>query len=209
MHRAAREFPDQPCFHRSEKQSSFFGFSSCTGNIFQKPADLSRTKVGIDHQACLFTVGIRQSFLCEYFAILCGSPVLPDDGVIDRLPRFLIPDDRGLTLVGDADGCNVFCLGMDLCQCLGGNGILRQPDLVCVMLHPPGLRKILRKFLLRYRNDLSVFVKQYAAAGCCPGIQRHDIFCHVLYPQYIVRLNPSPPKNTSSALGEGNIISDL
>ena len=32
------------------------------------------------------------------------APVLPDNGVVQRLARRLVPDQRGFALVGDADG---------------------------------------------------------------------------------------------------------
>src|SRR5207244_11465518 len=36
-----------------------------------------------------------------------GAAILPDDGVVDRLAGRAVPHDRGLALVGDADGGDV------------------------------------------------------------------------------------------------------
>ena len=84
-----------------------------------------------------------------------GAAVLPDDGVVDRLAGFAIPDDGGLALIGDADARR--------CRRRVSPALLRAasrdvsscdlPDFVGVMLDPAGLRKDLPELLLRDGAD--------------------------------------------------------
>ena len=78
-----------------------------------------------------------------------GAPVLPDDGVVDRLAGGAVPHDRGLALVGDADAGDV--LGRD--AGLGHRGAHgrdhRRPDLLRIVLDLARRRIDLAQLLLR------------------------------------------------------------
>ena len=47
----------------------------------------------------------------ELSAEIRGSPVLPDDGAVDRFAGRAIPEDNRLPLIGDADRIDLFCRG--------------------------------------------------------------------------------------------------
>ncbi len=77
-----------------------------------------------------------------------GAPILPDDGARHRFAALAIPQYRGLTLIGDADGGDVARAEPGRAQRLDHGGTLRFKDFVGVVLHPSGLRKVLRELLL-------------------------------------------------------------
>ena len=66
-----------------------------------------------------------------------------------------VPDHRGLSLVGDADGGNVSGGSSDVLHGLLCHFQLGRKDLVGVMLHPTGLGEDLGKFLLGHTADLT------------------------------------------------------
>ena len=71
-----------------------------------------------------------------------GPPVLPDDRRAGRAQRAPVPDDRGLPLVGDPDAGRLR-LGAGQRLAAGGDG--RRPDVVGLVLHPPGAGEQLRE----------------------------------------------------------------
>ena len=79
---------------------------------------------------------------------LLGPGVLPDDRVVDRLAGVLVPHERRLTLVGDAEGHEVGCRQPGVVE--GGlqhrAGAL--PDFDGIVLDPPGPRQDLLVFEL-------------------------------------------------------------
>ena len=64
----------------------------------------------------------------------------------------LVPDYRGLALVGDADAGWFFTVALDRAFDRAQGGL---PDLLRVVLHPAGLRKVLLKFGIATRKDLA------------------------------------------------------
>src|SRR6185503_2439902 len=92
-------------------------------------------------------------------AIICRSPVLPNNGVIHWVARFAIPYNGGFPLVGDAYGTYVFPVNAHFCSRFGGYPRLGGPYLGWVMLHPARLRKNLRKFFLGNRSYLPFVIK--------------------------------------------------
>src|SRR6185369_17588718 len=87
------------------------------------------------------------------------APILPDDCVVDGLTGLAIPEERGLTLVGDANGGDVGCGEAGLFQ-RGVRGFeLGLPDLVGVVFDPAGLREDLPEILLRNGADGAVVVE--------------------------------------------------
>ena len=93
---------------------------------------------------------------------LC-PPVLPDDGVVNRLAGAAVPEHRGFTLVGDAQCADVAGFQMGLVQRLTCRDQLGAPDLQRVVFHPAGPRVNLRQLQLRLRHDVAALVKHNAA----------------------------------------------
>ena len=73
----------------------------------------------------------------------------PDDGVMDRLACLPIPDDGGLSLVGDANGGEQAGGDTRFGENISHGGELSFPYLVGVVFDPTGLGKDLAELLLR------------------------------------------------------------
>ncbi len=59
-------------------------------------------KYGIEQQPRLARERLLQPLSTQLLAERRRAPVLPDDGVVDRLAALLLPEKDRLTLVGDA-----------------------------------------------------------------------------------------------------------
>ena len=105
-----------------------------------------------------------------------GAAVLPDDRVVDGLAGLAIPDDRGLALVGDADGGDVARPELRPAQRLGGDGDLRRPDLLRVVLDPAGLRKDLLELLLADGHDGAVVIENDGARAGRALVEGEDVW---------------------------------
>src|SRR5437660_563882 len=111
------------------------------------------------------------AFTPKPLAEIGGASVLPDDGVVDRLPGLAIPDNRGLTLVGDANGSRVAGLRSGLSKGLERHRNLRRRDLLRIVFDPSGLRKYLIEFPLSYRAHRSLLIEQESPrTGCGLGL---------------------------------------
>ena len=124
MYLAVSQLPDQPGFNGAEKESACLGFLSGARHVFENPAQLRAAEIGVDQKPCLLTNPVAVSGCLELVAVCRGTAALPHDRIADRNPCLLIPDDRRLPLVGDADGFDIFISTVDLEQRL-----LRHPHL--------------------------------------------------------------------------------
>ena len=78
------------------------------GDVVEQPGDLGGGEIRIEQQPGLGRRSpARGRRARSVVAGVGGAAVLPDDGVVDRLAGRAVPDDRGLALVGDADGGDV------------------------------------------------------------------------------------------------------
>src|SRR5690554_1540680 len=98
-------------------------------------------------------------FFLQAVAVGRGSPVLPDDGIVERLTGISVPEYGRFPLVGDPYGSNLTGFQVLFAKCLGNDGDLRSPYFHRVMFHPAWLGKFLFKILLGNGFDLSFFIK--------------------------------------------------
>src|SRR5207245_2614007 len=78
---------------------------------------------------------VLETLVDQLLADLAGPGVLPDDRVEDRLAGRLLPDDRGLALVGDADRGQVRGADAALLERALRHSLGLLPDLHGVVLH--------------------------------------------------------------------------
>src|SRR3970282_1901790 len=97
------EIPCKPGVDGAEGQLSPLG-SRTEVEVVEELPRLGACEVGGQRQARLAAEPIGPLLSTEVQAQVGGAGVLPDDGVVDRLPRGPIPDDGGLPLVGHAGG---------------------------------------------------------------------------------------------------------
>ncbi len=108
----------------AEQELAALGARARARHMVEDPGDLGAGEIGIDDQPRfgrdrrLMPVGL------EPCADVGGAAVLPDDGAMDRLAGGLVPHQRRLALVGDADRGDVgrgrACLAQRLAA--GGDG---------------------------------------------------------------------------------------
>src|SRR2546425_2738555 len=104
-----------------------------------------------------------------------GPPVLPDDGVVDRLASLPVPEDGRLTLIGDADARQVFEGNILLLQRFARHGALRLEDFLRIVLDPAGLRIDLAEFALRAADRGAFVVKQDGARAGRALVERENV----------------------------------
>src|SRR5699024_12469816 len=102
--------------------SAFCAFTQSV-DVAQKQAYLGPAEIGGQRQTTHGTETILALVPTEFAYQLVGSGVLPDDGVVDGSSGLLVPDDGGLTLVGDADRGDLFGGDIDLAKRVLSDGL--------------------------------------------------------------------------------------
>ena len=172
----AGELPDEPCLHGAEQYFTLLRTLPDAGYVVQHPADLAAGEVGVDQQARGGLDALIQSLPLQLLAQLCRAAALPDDGIVYRLARGLVPENGGLPLVGHADAG-------DSPRRKPRHGLrrgtaLRLPYLHRVMLHPAVLRIVLGKGVLRHGRDAPLPVEDDGAGAGGALIQCKDVIGH-------------------------------
>ena len=103
MGRAACEPPDEEGVDGAEGQLSAVGGVARAGYRVEDPGRLGAREVGVENQAGACANELLMSRLSKRGTGVSGAAALPDDGVVDGHSCGAVPDDRRLTLVGDAD----------------------------------------------------------------------------------------------------------
>ena len=107
MSRACGELIHQPGVDGAEGELAGLGAAPGAVDVVEKPSDFAGGEIRIEYQACLLSYqGLVPGGSQSLDRTRCAA-VLPDDGVVDRLPAGSFPDNRGLALVGDADRRNL------------------------------------------------------------------------------------------------------
>ena len=156
MHRASAQFPDQPTVDRAKRQFAAFGHAASAFYMVQYPLQFGGRKIGVDQQArfVLHLVGV--ACLSQAQALRLSTPVLPNNGVVNRLSGVAAPNHRGFALVGDAHRSHRTGADPGLRQGLSGGGQLALPNFFGVVFDPAGLRVDLAKLRLRRRQDAAI-----------------------------------------------------
>ena len=146
---SAGQFPNQPGIDRTETKLPTLGTFPDTLHMIKNPTYLRSRKISIDHQSGLL-LDQRGIPLCfQFFAIVCRTSVLPNNGVIDREAGLPVPYYRRFTLVGNTDTGNMHIRHIRFSHSLLDGRRLCVPNLVRVMFHPARLREILLECFLR------------------------------------------------------------
>ena len=204
MDPAGRELPDQPGIDRPEEELPRFGTPSGAGHMVQQPLDLRPGEVRVGHKAGLLPDGLAVAGGDQLVDGLRGAAALPDDGVRDRLSGLLVPDHRGLALVGNTDGGDILRRGVELVQRGAGDFERDVPDLVRVMLHPAGLRVDLLELFLHGTADITVVIEEDTAGTGRPLVERHDVLHADRFLSYINILSGGIPPRSMTRNNYGN-----
>ena len=161
--------------------------------MIEQPFDLRTRKICVRDKTGRAADMVGQTALHQPVHDVCGAAALPYDSVMNGTAGHFIPKDRRLSLIGNADGFNVFVCAVDLKQRLLRHAHLRRPNFHRIMLDPPCPRIDLRKFLLRDTDHIAFAVVQNTAGARRSLIQCHDIFFHSVF-------LPARPRYTNNAI---------
>ena len=171
MQAAASQIPDEPGIDGAEGQFATLSFFASAGDMIEQPANFASGKVSVDDKAGFIFYQFRLSGFFQAFAKIGGTPVLPDDGIVDGPARFAVPDYGCFALIGDAESSDVFAGKFGFGQNVASDFELGVPNLAWVMLDPAGLGEDLLEFLLRDRMNLAALAEQDGAGTGCPLIE--------------------------------------
>ena len=160
---AAGKIPDEPGIDGAEGELAGFGQIASAGDVIEEPLDFRSGEIGIENEAGFFLEFFGEVAGFEVVAGLGGAAVLPDNGVVDGLAGFAIPDDGGFALVGDADAGDVGKLEAGLGERFGDDTGLGGPDFIGVVLDPAGLREMLGKLALSSAPNRAVAIENNGA----------------------------------------------
>ena len=88
---AAGELPQQPGIHCAKKQPALVRQPPRFGDMVQNPANFGSGKIAVDQQAGFLADHRLQPLGLQRFAVLRCAAALPNNGVIKRLARLLVP----------------------------------------------------------------------------------------------------------------------
>ncbi len=172
---AAGEIPDEPTVDGAEGEFALLGAFACAVDVVEDPGDLGGGEVGIEQEAGAAAHGVFQSSLGKLAAVVGGTAVLPDDGVVDGLASCAVPDDGGFALVGDADGGEVAGARAGSGKDFDGGAHLRGEDVHGVVLDPSGAGIDLAEFVLRDASDAAVVVEENGAGAGGALVERENV----------------------------------
>ena len=149
-------------------------------HVLEQPVQLGGRKIGVEFEAGAFLDHGGMPRRAQAVAGVGGAPVLPDDGMRQRLAGAAVPQQRGFALVRDADGRYLRGLDGCLAQGLACAGELAVPDVEGVVLDPAGLGEMLGIFALAAGDRQSRMVEQDRARTGGALVEGKDVFAHII-----------------------------
>ena len=151
---AAGQPPQQEAVDGAERELALLGRGARAVDVVEQPGDFRRREIRIEQQTGARRNQRLMALLAQRGAGVGGAPVLPDDGIVDRLAGGAIPQNRRLALVGDADRRDATGVGAGFGHGIAHGGDGRRPDLFRIVLDLARPRIDLGELLLRGRNRL-------------------------------------------------------
>src|SRR4029077_19323127 len=135
----ARQPPDDPGIDVAEQQVPTLGRCAGARNVVEDPLDLRPREIGGDDETGLALDQWLDAVVDQLLTDVDGAGVLPDDGAVDPLFGFLLPDHGGFALVGDADARDLVGLDPALLHRALDDALRLLPDLHRVVFDPSRL----------------------------------------------------------------------
>ncbi len=180
---AARQPPDEEGIDRAEAKLALLRPLARALHIGEQPGKLGAGKVRVEQQTGALGENLLMPGLLQLVAKLARTSILPDNGIVQRLAGFAIPDQRRLTLVGDADGGDVGALETGFVQRLLDRPDDRFPDFLRIVLHPTGIREDLPKLLLACPGYLHGLIEDDRARGRGALVNGDNVAAHSFLPE--------------------------
>ena len=177
-------FQMHPGVHVAERQVAGLRLLLGAVDVVEDPAHLRAREVGGQRQPDLVLVPLGAAAeVAELLADGVGAGVLPDDRVVHRLAGGLVPHQRRLALVRDADGGDVRGVEVGLGERAGDDLAGVVPDLGRVVLDPARPREDLLVFLLVDVDHAAVPIEDHAPGGRGALVDRgHVLLTHLISP---------------------------
>src|ERR1019366_8007145 len=103
----AGQHPEQPGIDGAESELAALGGGARVGDVIEQPGELGAREIRIEDKGGLLAEERFEAALLQRLTRRRRAPVLPDDGVADRLAGGAVPDDGRLALGRDAEGRGV------------------------------------------------------------------------------------------------------
>ncbi|HMO96388.1 MAG TPA: hypothetical protein PKD27_09705, partial [Tepidiformaceae bacterium] len=172
---AACELPDEPAIDGPGADVPGRRAGTQLRVVAHKPGELRPGKIGVQLQSSEPPKLLFVPFCPELRTDAGRPPILPDQGVGERLTGFAVPHDEGLALVGDSDGGQVRSAEPGLREG-DAHGLERAlPDLFGVVLHPAGLGVVLAELLLAQANNAAIRIDEKGTRTCGPLVDCEDV----------------------------------
>ena len=107
MNRTARQLPNQETINRAKQQFTIACAGTGTFNMVKNPTQLGARKIRINQEARALGDHLTMAGIAQTAALIGRAPILPDDCIVNGFTRGLIPNNRGFTLIGDANCGNL------------------------------------------------------------------------------------------------------
>jgi hypothetical protein len=105
------KIPNDPRIDRAKGELSILGSFSYSIYIIKDPFHFGSREIGVNNQSRFPADHFGMTFFFQFVTVIGSAPILPNNGIIYRLPGFAIPYDRGFPLVGNTNarnGCSVY-----------------------------------------------------------------------------------------------------
>ena len=107
MSLAAREFPNQPGINGTKEQVALFCLFAGTFHLVENPFDFRSGEISVNQKTSLVLNLIHKAFFLQVFSNGSRLAGLPNDSIVHRTARVLIPYNRSFALVGDTDSSDI------------------------------------------------------------------------------------------------------
>ena len=165
MDASAGELPEQPGVDGAEGEFASFRAAPGAGHMVEQPRELGAGEIRIEEQTGFPAEQRLQAAELQFSAQAGGAAVLPDDGAVERPAGATVPEQRGLALVGEADGGDLFPRQIGLGQGGEGGAAGGRPQVARVVFDPAGAGKVLGELLLRGGDGAPAPVEDERAGG--------------------------------------------
>ena len=160
------QIPDKPGVDIAKKQLAVLGLFPGLRDLVQNPFDFRPGKIGGQGQSGFAPQTVLAPLFGQLLADKVGAGILPDKGIIDRSAGGLLPDHRGLALIGHPDGRYIGGGGPGFSQDFPNHFPGVVPYFQGIVFHPARFRKNLPVFFLRQvDNTTPVIEKDKPVAG--------------------------------------------
>ena len=179
MHRAAGQPVQERAIDGAEAELAVLRALPCPLHVLEQPAQLGPAEIRVEDEARLLPDPRLFPLCFQFVTEIRGPPVLPHDGVVNRLAGLPFPEESRLALVGDADAMDVFPFRSGLAHRPSDRLERRAPDVVKVVLDPARLGEDLPELDAGRSLHRQALIEDQRSGAGGALIDREDVPSHV------------------------------